>query len=193
MSDCLRHPANTLYCQDSTDVSTSPSVTEMCWANYMGLAFLSFLMDARLLWNKGKDWLRPGASAFPSAWLNFRHAPSSFQMPDLFLRAFTPQKICNCKYKSFQKLLASLTTQEYPSQRPESHPSEMQSLRQIKTLSLRTSHPRLLPQSPKVCSVHMCLFFCFAYRIIITIFFKFHIYALVYCNGLYLSGLLHSV
>ena len=35
--------------------------------------------------------------------------------------------------------------------------------------SLRTSHPRLLPQSPKVCSVHLCLFFCFAYRVIITI------------------------
>ena len=33
--------------------------------------------------------------------------------------------------------------------------------------SLRTSHPRLLPQSPKVCSVHLCLFFCFAYRVII--------------------------
>ena len=24
--------------------------------------------------------------------------------------------------------------------------------------SLRTSHPRLLPQTPKVCSVHLCLF-----------------------------------
>ena len=36
--------------------------------------------------------------------------------------------------------------------------------------SLRTSHLRLLPQSPKVCSVHLCLFFCFAYRVIITIF-----------------------
>ena len=36
--------------------------------------------------------------------------------------------------------------------------------------SLRTSHPRLLPQSPKVCSVHLCLFFCFEYRVIITIF-----------------------
>ena len=30
--------------------------------------------------------------------------------------------------------------------------------------------PHLLPQSPKVCSVHLCLFFCFAYRVIITIF-----------------------
>ena len=36
--------------------------------------------------------------------------------------------------------------------------------------SLRTSHPHLLPQSPKVCSVHLCLFFCFAYRVIVTIF-----------------------
>ena len=26
--------------------------------------------------------------------------------------------------------------------------------------SLRSSHPRLLPQSPKVCSIHQCLFFC---------------------------------
>ena len=30
--------------------------------------------------------------------------------------------------------------------------------------------PSPLPQSPKVCSVHLCLFFCFAYRVIITIF-----------------------
>ena len=36
--------------------------------------------------------------------------------------------------------------------------------------SLETSYPRLLPQSPEVCSVHLCLFFCFAYRVIITIF-----------------------
>ena len=36
--------------------------------------------------------------------------------------------------------------------------------------SLRTSHPCLLPQSPKVCSVYLCLFFCFAYRVIVTIF-----------------------
>ena len=31
--------------------------------------------------------------------------------------------------------------------------------------SLETSYP--LPQSPKVCSVHLYLFFCFAYRVII--------------------------
>ena len=35
--------------------------------------------------------------------------------------------------------------------------------------SLETSHPRLLPQSPKDCSIHLYLFFCSAYRVIITI------------------------
>ena len=55
--------------------------------------------------------------------------------------------------------------------------------------SLRTSHPCLLPLSPRVCSVHVSLFlFCIlGYRYHL---FKFHIYALVYCMGLYLSGLL---
>ena len=36
--------------------------------------------------------------------------------------------------------------------------------------SFKTSHPCLLPQRPKVCSVHLCLFLCFAYRVIINIF-----------------------
>ena len=36
--------------------------------------------------------------------------------------------------------------------------------------SLKSFHPRLLPQSPKVCSLHLCLFCCLAYSIIITIF-----------------------
>ena len=35
--------------------------------------------------------------------------------------------------------------------------------------SLKSSHPHLL-QSPKVCSLHLCLFYCLAYRIIIVIF-----------------------
>ena len=38
--------------------------------------------------------------------------------------------------------------------------------------SLRTSHPHLFPQSPKVCSIHLCLFFCFAYRVNVTIFLE---------------------
>ena len=36
--------------------------------------------------------------------------------------------------------------------------------------SLKSPHPHLLPQSPKVCSLHLCLFCCLAYGVIITIF-----------------------
>ena len=36
--------------------------------------------------------------------------------------------------------------------------------------SFKSSHPRLLPQSTKDCSIHLCLFCCLAYRVIITIF-----------------------
>ena len=36
--------------------------------------------------------------------------------------------------------------------------------------SLRSSHPCLLPQSPKVCSLHLCLFCCLTYRVIVTVF-----------------------
>ena len=36
--------------------------------------------------------------------------------------------------------------------------------------SLKSSYPRLLPQSPKDCSIHLCLFCCLAYRVIVTIF-----------------------
>ena len=32
------------------------------------------------------------------------------------------------------------------------------------------SHPLPLPQSPKICSIHLCLFCCLSYRVIITIF-----------------------
>ena len=34
----------------------------------------------------------------------------------------------------------------------------------------KSSHPLPLPQSPKVCSIHLCLFCCLAYRVIVTIF-----------------------
>ena len=58
--------------------------------------------------------------------------------------------------------------------------------------SLKSSHPCLLPQSPKVCSLHLCLFCYLAYRVIITIFLN-SIYALIYCISIFLSDLLHSV
>ena len=38
--------------------------------------------------------------------------------------------------------------------------------------SLKSSHPHLLPQSPRVCSLSLCLFCRLAYRIIVT---EFHI------------------
>ena len=36
--------------------------------------------------------------------------------------------------------------------------------------SPKSSHPRPLPQSPKDCYIHLCLFCCLTYRVIITIF-----------------------
>ena len=52
--------------------------------------------------------------------------------------------------------------------------------------------PPPLPQSPKDCSIHLSLLLSpiqgYPYHLS-----KFHIYALVYCNGVFLSGLLHSV
>ena len=36
--------------------------------------------------------------------------------------------------------------------------------------SPKSSHPLPLPQSPKVCSIHLCLFCCLTYRVIVTIF-----------------------
>ena len=58
--------------------------------------------------------------------------------------------------------------------------------------SSKSSHPRPLPQSPKDCSIHLCLF-CYliqGYRYHLS---QFHIYVSVYCIGVCLSGLLHSV
>ena len=36
-----------------------------------------------------------------------------------------------------------------------------------------SSHPHPLPQSPKDCSIHLCLFCCLTYSIIITFFLNF--------------------
>ena len=59
--------------------------------------------------------------------------------------------------------------------------------------SPKSSYPRPLPQSTKDCFIHLCLFCCLAYRVYHYRLSKFHIYALVYCIGVFLSGLLHSV
>ena len=50
--------------------------------------------------------------------------------------------------------------------------------------SLTSSHPLPLPQSPKVCSLYLCLFCCLAYRVIIIVFLNsiyIYINALIYC------------
>ena len=36
--------------------------------------------------------------------------------------------------------------------------------------SPKSSHPLPLPQNPKDCSIHLCLFCCLTYRIIVTVF-----------------------
>ena len=43
------------------------------------------------------------------------------------------------------------------------------------------------------CSIHLCLFCCLAYRVIVNRLSKFHMYVLVYCIGVFLSDLLHSL
>ena len=40
----------------------------------------------------------------------------------------------------------------------------------VQCFSLKSSHPRLLPQSARVCSLHLCLFCCLEYRIVIIVF-----------------------
>ena len=52
--------------------------------------------------------------------------------------------------------------------------------------SLKSSHPHLLPQSPKVCSLHLCLFCCLAYRVGVTISLN-SIYLCICANIRYLS------
>ena len=58
--------------------------------------------------------------------------------------------------------------------------------------SLKSSYPCLLPQSPKVCSLHLCLFCCLAYRVIVTIFLN-SIYMHQYTVLVFFFDLLHSV
>ena len=58
--------------------------------------------------------------------------------------------------------------------------------------SSKPSHPHPLPQSPKDCSIHLCLFCCLAYRIIITIFLKIPyicISMLYWCFSFWLTSL----
>ena len=59
--------------------------------------------------------------------------------------------------------------------------------------SPKSSHPHPLPQSPKGCSIHLCLFCCLTYRVIITIFLNSLHMCYYTVLVFFLSGLLHSV
>ena len=48
--------------------------------------------------------------------------------------------------------------------------SDVAAIYMFQCYSLKSSHPRLLPQSPKVCYLYLCLFCCLTYRVVVTIF-----------------------
>ena len=57
--------------------------------------------------------------------------------------------------------------------------------------SPKLSHPRPLPQSPKDCSIHLYLFCCLKYRVIITFFLNsiYMRYILYWCFSFWLTSL----
>ena len=61
----------------------------------------------------------------------------------------------------------------------------------IQCYSLKSSHPHLLPQNPKVCSLSLCLFYCFTYRVIVIIFLEAYICIsmLYWCFSFWLTSL----
>ena len=60
--------------------------------------------------------------------------------------------------------------------------------------SPKSSYPLPLPQSPKVCSIHLCLFCCLAYRVIITIFLNsIYMHSILYwCFSFWLTYTLYN-
>ena len=65
-------------------------------------------------------------------------------------------------------------------------------LQMFKCHSPKSSHPLHLPQSPKDCSIHLCLFCCLAYRVIVTIFLNsiyIYISILYWCFSFWLTSL----
>ena len=56
--------------------------------------------------------------------------------------------------------------------------------------SPKSPHPLPLPQSPKDCSIHLCLFCCLTYRVIITIFLNsIYMHILYWCFSFWLTSL----
>ena len=77
----------------------------------------------------------------------------------------------------------SLSTQSHASNLDWKSISHMK-IYMLQCYSLKSSHPHLLPQSPKVCSLHLCLFCCLTHRVIITVFLN-SIYRYICFNILY--------
>ena len=62
----------------------------------------------------------------------------------------------------------------------------------IQCHSPKSSHPRPLPQNPKVCSIHLCLFCCLEYRVIVAIFLNsiyIYISILYWCFSFWVTSL----
>ena len=57
--------------------------------------------------------------------------------------------------------------------------------------SLKSSHPRLLPQSPKVCSLHLCLFCCFFLKVCVKNLHMRSKWTRLLCHSLYVYTYLH--
>ena len=56
--------------------------------------------------------------------------------------------------------------------------------------SPKSSHPLPLPQSPKDCSIHLCLFCCLACRVVVTIFLNSICVSILYwCFSFWLTSL----
>jgi len=55
--------------------------------------------------------------------------------------------------------------------------------------SLTSSHPRLLPQSPNVCSLHLCLFCCLTYKVITLLITFLTLNLTTFSQGFYLITL----
>ena len=55
--------------------------------------------------------------------------------------------------------------------------------------SLTSSHPHLLPQSPNVCSLHLCLFCCLTYKVITLLITFLTLNLTTFSQGFYLITL----
>ena len=126
-----------------------------CW----GFFFLIFIFYWRLItlqycsgFCHTLTWISHGCTCVPSSWTPLAHI--SPLLPSIPLECATALALHGLLHPSNLHWSTILHMVTYIFQ----------------CYSLKSSHPRLLPHSPKVCSLHLCLFCCLAYRTIVTIF-----------------------